>query len=294
MLLHFRTTTVLKQVKEAGIVKRKWTWSRFLVTCCVKEKTLVVTKNPQGEGGGKGDFFWLLPYREKMQSSHSPKGGKKETRRRRHTHWSMQSGLGTRHNVNILGCCFFHIKMPIVKLALSKLLSQCAFELRKSLFPSFFLHEVHNGWKKRRKMSLDVFYRIGIKNYWPPFIYADSLARLNFIPQSQGGPTLTCISVPIEALDLGGVTAAAEDFLPAKSPLFIRESHQVWIAQKYSPGLKACSLFLFFCFITSTNVILHYYLHCLTRLFQIKRSAFESSSPLVFFALFLCRLNYSV
>ena len=134
MLLHFRTTTVLKHMKEAGIVKRKWTWRRFLVTCCVKEKTLVVTKNPQGEGGEKRRFFWLLwPYREKMQSSHSPKGGRKE--RRRHTHWSMQSGLGTRHNVNILGCCF-HIKMPIVKLALSKLLSQCAFELRKkkSLF----------------------------------------------------------------------------------------------------------------------------------------------------------------
>ena len=107
----------------------------------------------------------------------------------------MQSGLGTRHNVNILGCCF-HIKMPIVKLALSKLLSQCAFELRKkkSLFsppPLKWSFTMLSVGKKRRKMSLDVFYRIGIKNYWPPFIYADSLARLNFIPQSQGGPTLT-------------------------------------------------------------------------------------------------------
>ena len=157
MLLHFRT--VLEQMKEeAGIVKRKWTWRRFLVTCCVKEKTLVVTKNPQGEGGEKGDFFWLLPYREKMQSSHSPKGGKKETRRRRrHTHWSMQSGLGTRHNVNILGCCF-HIKMPIVKLALSKLLSQCAFELRKSLFPSSSSYmKFTMGGKKEEKCHLMFF-----------------------------------------------------------------------------------------------------------------------------------------
>ena len=131
MLLHFRTSTVFYKKTQWNESERN---SRFLVTCCVKEKTLVVTKNPQGEGGEKRRFFWLLwPYREKMQSSHSPKGGRKE--RRRHTHWSMQSGLGTRHNVNILGCCF-HIKMPIVKLALSKLLSQCAFELRKkkSLF----------------------------------------------------------------------------------------------------------------------------------------------------------------
>ena len=59
---------------------------RFLVTCCVKEKTLVVTKNPQGEGGEKRRFFfWLLwPYREKMQSSHSPKGGR-QRKKKAHT-----------------------------------------------------------------------------------------------------------------------------------------------------------------------------------------------------------------
>ena len=156
MLLHFRTTTVLKQVKEAGIVKRKWTWSRFLVTCCVKEKTLVVTKNPQGEGGEKGDFFWLLPYREKMQSSHSPKGGKKETRRRRrrrHTHWSMQSGLGTRHNVNILGCCFFHIKMPIVKLALSKTAFTMCFRIEEEPFPLLLL-TWSSQWVEKKKKNV--------------------------------------------------------------------------------------------------------------------------------------------
>ena len=126
VLLRF-STRKLSETKVNVIV-------RFLVTCCVKEKTLVVTKNPQGEGGEKGDFFGCYGLTEKRcKVVIVPREGGKE--RRRHTHWSMQSGLGTRHNVNILGCCF-HIKMPIVKLALSKLLSQCAFELRKkkSLF----------------------------------------------------------------------------------------------------------------------------------------------------------------
>ena len=131
MLLHFRTSTVFYKKTQWNESERN---SRFLVTCCVKEKTLVVTKNPQGEGGEKGDFFGCYGLTEKRcKVVIVPREGGKE--RRRHTHWSMQSGLGTRHNVNILGCCF-HIKMPIVKLALSKLLSQCAFELRKkkSLF----------------------------------------------------------------------------------------------------------------------------------------------------------------
>ena len=77
VLLRF-STRKLSETKVNVIV-------RFLVTCCVKEKTLVVTKNPQGEGGEKGDFFWLLwPYREKMQSSHSPKGGR-QRKKKAHT-----------------------------------------------------------------------------------------------------------------------------------------------------------------------------------------------------------------
>ena len=200
--------------------------SRFLVTCCVKEKTLVVTKNPQGEGGEKRRFFGCYCLTEKRcKVVIVPREGGKE--RRRHTHWSMQSGLGTRHNVNILGCCF-HIKMPIVKLALSSCFHNVLLSNLGSLSFMYLILFSLEKEKSVTKVTWDGLFCATLP-HWDK--ETDLLFMLTVWLDSTLSPNPTpwhvSVSLAVRQRPLDRGIAAAEDFLPAKSPLFIRESHQV-------------------------------------------------------------------